>query len=292
MVGSKLYRRFNIKRLLNMKKIIFATPLLALLFVACDPISDNNGPGSNVTADELTSELQLKPKSAGNNNITFVTSPARYIKVFDSNTQKLLSEGTAPVVQVVPPNTALSFYVEAINPDGTVVKSSSKSITVTNYTDLPSIYYKLFGDDLGTTKWSWDTTASDGVWGNGGYLENTGPGWWVVKASGIDEQAIGKNLPQDGSNGWFTLSLTGVTTSRGESGSVVAAENVVKAGWDIGTLTFSGTIPLLGVQPNKGNARQYVYQILKADGNSLRLCAPEPGAGDSGAAWFWNFKKQ
>lgn len=275
-----------------MKKIIFATPLLALLFVACDPISDNNGPGASVTADELTSELQFKPKSAGNNNITIVTSPARYIKVYDSNTQKLLKEGTAPVVQVVPPTTTPSFYVETINPDGSVIKSSSKSITVTNYTDLPNIYYKLFGDNLGTTKWSWDTTASDGVWGNGAYLENTGPGWWVVQASGIDEQAVGINLPLDGSNGWFTLSLTGVTTSRGENGSVTATEDLVKAGWDIGTLTFSGTIPLLGIQHNKGNARQYVYQILKADGNSLRLCAPEPGAGDWETAWFWNFKKQ
>ncbi|MBP7359137.1 MAG: hypothetical protein KA955_07365 [Prevotella sp.] len=275
-----------------MKKIIFATPLLALLFVACDPISDNNGPGSNVTADELTSELQLKPKSAGNNNITFVTSPARYIKVFDSNTQKLLSEGTAPVVQVVPPNPAPSFYVEAINPDGTVVKSSVKTVTVTEYTDLPNIYYKIFGDDLGTTKWSWDTTASDGVWGNGAYLENTGPGWWVVQASDLDEQATGKSLPEDGLSGWMTLSLSGVNTSRGETGSISVTEDIVKANWDIGTMTFNGTIPLLGIQPNKGNARQYVYQILKADGNYLRLCASEPGAGDWGTAWFWNFKKQ
>jgi hypothetical protein len=48
----------------------------------------------------------------------------------------------------------------------------------------------------------------------------------------------------------------------------------------------------MGVLPNNGNARQYVYQILKADNSELRLCAPEPGAGDWGTAWFWNFKRK
>ncbi len=277
-----------------MKKIFFAAPLLvAMLLVACDPSTEEYGsPAASVTADELTSELQLNPKSTGNNNITVITSPARYIKIYNANTDVLLAQGTNQTVQIVPPTTTASFYVTTMNQDGSITKSGTKSIDVTEYTDLPSIYYKLFGDDLGTTKWSWDTTASDGVWGNGGYLEATGPAWWVVQAAGIDEQATGKSLPNDGLNGWFTLSLTGVTTSRGETGSVSASEDAVKSGWDIGTLTFSGTIPLLGVQPNKDNARQYVYQILKADGTYLRLCAPEPGAGDWGTAWFWNFKKQ
>jgi|SRR5574344_229473 hypothetical protein len=284
---------FNLKKRNNMKKIFFAAPLLAMLLVACDPSTSEYGsPAASLTSDELTSELQLNPKSTGNNNITVVTSPARYIKIYDATTKTLVGEGTNTTIQVTPPTTTASFYVTAINQDGSIITSSAKSVNVTEYTDLPNIYYKIFGDDLGTTKWSWDTTASDGVWGNGGYLEATGPGWWVVQSSGIDEQATGKGLPNDGLSGWMTLSLSGVNTSRGETGKVSVTEDVVKANWDIGTMTFSGTIPLLGVQPNKGNARQYVYQILKADGTYLRLCAPEPGAGDWGTAWFWNFKKQ
>ena len=106
---------------------------------------------------------------------------------------------------------------------------------------------------------------------SGGYLGNTGPGWWICDAVGdvgngrgqIDEQAVGKGLPDDGLNGWFSLSLTGVQTSRGESGSVKVSEDVVQSGWDVGTMEFSGTIPLLGIQPNQGNARQYEYHILK-----------------------------
>ena len=47
-------------------------------------------------------------------------------------------------------------------------------------------------------------------------------------------------------------------------------------------MEFSGTIPLLGIQPNQGNARQYEYHILKITEDELRLCAPEPGAGRLG----------
>ena len=38
---------------------------------------------------------------------------------------------------------------------------------------------------------------------------------------------------------------------------------MVQSGWDVGTIEFSGTIPLLGIQPNQGNARQYVYHIFE-----------------------------
>ena len=89
----------------------------------------------------------------------------------------------------------------------------------------------------------------------------------------------------------MSLALTGVKTSRGESGQVKVSEETVKAGWDIGRMVFSGTTPLMGIQPNVGG-NQYDYHILKADDKNLRLCAPEPGAGDWGTAWFWNFKRK
>ena len=216
-----------------------------------------------------------------------------------------MAEGTAPSVQVAPPNKELQVYVTTINSDGSITKSASKSIAVTEYTDLPAIYADVFGTTpdggYGTTTWVWNTEAADGCWGNGVYLGNTGPGWWICDAVGdvgngrgqIDEQAVGKGLPDDGLNGWFSLSLTGVQTSRGESGSVKVSEDVVQSGWDVGTMEFSGTIPLLGIQPNQGNARQYVYHILKITEDELRLCAPEPGVtSGGGTAWFWNFKRK
>lgn len=278
-----------------MKKIFLAMAALALMVVACDPSKDNEGPDAAVTSEQLSNSLQITAKNEGNNNLTICTSPTRYIQVFDASDGTMVGQGTNVKVQVVPPEGERSYYVETKNWDGSVVKSSPKSINVTEFTDLPKIYELIFGDGNGgytTTTWTWDTEATDGVWGNGGYLNNTGPGWWVVSAADIDGQAAGKNLPNDGLDGWFSLSLaSGVKTSRGETGRVSVNEDVVKAGWDIGTMTFSGTIPLMGVQVNLNNQRQYVYQILKADEHTLRLCASEPGAGAGGTAWFWNFKR-
>lgn len=281
------------------KNILYMVPLMALALglASCDPSHDDEGPNASVTADELTSEVQITAQSEGNNNLTIFTSPTRFIKVYDATTDALVGTGTAVKYQVLPGTDEASVYVVTCNQDGTTTKSGVKSIKVTNYTDLDPMLTTLFGDGKGgftSYKYTWNTDASDGVWGNGGYLENTGPGWWVVSAGDITEQATGKGLPKDGLDGWFTMALggQGVTTSRGETGSVSATSEKKKDGWDVGTLTFSGTIPLMGVLVNQGNQRQYVYHILKATGNELRLCAPEPGAGDWGTAWFWNFKRE
>lgn len=281
------------------KNILYMVPLLALALglASCDPSHDDEGPNASVTADELTSEVQITAKSEGNNNLTIFTSPTRFIKVYDATTDALVGAGTAVKYQVLPGSDEASVYVETANQDGSITKSGAKSIKVTNYTDLDPMLTTLFGDGKGgftSYKYTWNTDASDGVWGNGGYLESTGPSWWIVSAADITGQAGGKGLPKDGIDGWFTMRLggSGVVTSRGETGSVAATSTKVKDGWDIGTLTFSGTIPLMGVLVNQGNQRQYVYQILKATDDELRLCAPEPGAGDWGTAWFWNFKRQ
>lgn len=275
-----------------MKKILFAIPLLAAMFASCEPAVDEISKDANVTAEQLTSSFELVAKSAGNNNITIKMNPVHYVWVYDASTDIVIAQGTNPVVQIVPPAREVGIYLSTINQDGTVVKSSPKTINVTEFTDLPDIYYAVFGEDLGTTTWTWDTEASNGVWGNGKYQSSTGPDWWKVTAAEIDEQVAGKGLPDDGLDGWFSISLTGVQTSRGETGSVTVTDEVVKTGWDIGTMKFSGTVPLLGIMVNQGNARQYVYQILKANENELCLCAPEPGQGDGGTAWFWNFKKK
>lgn len=278
-----------------MKKILFAAPLLAILLVACDPITEDVSMDAGVTAEELTNSFQLTPKSEGNNNITVNLAPVRYVKVYSANDDAVVCEGTGNLsFQVVPPAREVSYYITTMNHDGSITKSSPKSLNVSTFTDLPAIFDKVFGVDggYGTTTWVWDTEASDGLWGNGGYQGNNGPGWWIVTADQIDEQAVGASLPNDGLDGWFSLSLTGVNTSRGETGSVNVTEDVVLSGWDIGTMKFSGTMPLMGVQPNSGNQRQYDYHILQADGEHLRLCAPEPGAAAWGTAWFWNFKRK
>ena len=275
-----------------MKKILYSAPLLALL-VACDPACQEFDMDATLTAEQLTSALTIVPRNAGNNNLTFVTSPAQYIKVYDAETDEMVASGTMPTFQVVPPAREVSFYVTTVGQDGSIVKSSAKSLQVSEFTDLPAIYNDLFGDGAGgftAHTWVWNDEVA--CWGNGGYLEHTAPNWWTNDINQTDQEAIKRGLLQDGKDGWMKLGLSGVEMSRGDKGSIKVNENKVKPGWDIGQMNFKGTYPLLGIQPNGGNAPQYEYHILQADGTNLTLCAPEPGAGDWGTAWFWVFKKK
>ena len=217
-----------------MKKILFALPFLfAMLLAACDASTDDIQPGANVTVEELTNSFELVPKSAGNNNITVQLSPVHYVKVYRADNDVLLAEGTNPSFQVTPPTTDLGVYITTINPDGSITKSDTKNITITEYTDLPAIFEQVFGLEngvYGTTIWTWDDTQSR-YWGNGGWGSDTTPAWWgAPDQADINEQAEGKGMPQDG-------------------------------------------VPLLGVLPNDGNQRCYTYQILKADGEHLVLAA-------------------
>ena len=248
---------------------------------------------ATLTAEQLTSALTIVPRNAGHNNLTFVTSPAQYIKVYDAETDEMVASGTMPTFQVVPPAREVSFYVTTVGQDGSIVKSSAKSLQVSEFTDLPAIYNDLFGDGAGgftAHTWVWNDAVK--CWGNGGYLEHTAPNWWTNDINQTDQEAIKRGLLQDGKDGWMKLGLSGVEMSRGDKGSIKVNENKVKPGWDIGQMNFKGTYPLLGIQPNGGNAPQYEYHILQADGTNLTLCAPEPGAGDWGTAWFWVFKKK
>ena len=275
-----------------MKKILYSAPLLALL-VACDPACQEFDMDATLTAEQLTSALTIVPRNAGNNNLTFVTSPAQYIKVYDAETDEMVASGTMPTFQVVPPAREVSLYVTTVGQDGSIVKSSAKSLQVSEFTDLPAIYNDLFGDGAGgftAHTWVWNDAVK--CWGNGGYLEHTAPNWWTNDINQTDQEAIKRGLLQDGKDGWMKLGLSGVEMSRGDKGSIKVNENKVKPGWDIGQMNFKGTYPLLGIQPNGGNAPQYEYHILQADGTNLTLCAPEPGAGDWGTAWFWVFKKK
>ncbi|OUN77604.1 hypothetical protein [Bacteroides sp. An51A] len=276
-----------------MKKILFALPLLlAMLLAACDASTDDIQPEASVTVEELTNSFQLVPKSTGNNNITVQLSPVHYVKVYRADNDALLAEGTNPSFQVTPPTTDLGVYITTINHDGSITKSDTKNITITEYTDLPAIFEQVFGLEngvYGTTTWTWDDTK-ERYWGNGSWGSDTAPAWWgAPKDADIDEQAEGKGMPQDGSGAWFTLSLNGVETSRGETGSVNVTDAAAVVGWSIGTMTFSGTVPLLGVLPNDGNQRCYTYQIIQADGEHLVLAAQSIGTNTEG--WFFCFKR-
>ncbi|WP_165155531.1 hypothetical protein [Parabacteroides sp. ZJ-118] len=274
-----------------MKKFLLAISAFALVFTSCDPTEIEEGSmGASITAEQLQSRVTLTQTTAGQNKFTFETNPSITVQVLDQD-GNILTTGTSGSIIGTPPLTGL--IVRAINQDGSLV-SFKNDVTVTEYVDVPAIYKHLFGPEYSNRTWVWDTEASDGVWGNGGYMSNSGPGWWIIQAADLDQQAIDKGYPDDTiEKGWMKFTLGGkkVEMSRGESGTISwDLSAIAMEGWDIGTLSFDGTTPLLGIQPNDGNSKEYNYHILVTDDDHLRLCAPEAGAGQGGTAWFWNFK--
>lgn len=284
-------------------------PLLALLFAACDPSEDSNDiKAPNYTADAISQALQITQEQdeddkLNTNRITFTTGGAYYIHLKDQAGTILATgrSGKATLPYYGSDNTKVT--VEAINPDGSLV-SFTRDVKVAKWVDVPTFLDLIFGPDLTkkvTTTWVWDgDTYGGNVFGNGGWMNNTAPGWWCVSKTDIDDQCAQKQLPLDNfEKGWMKFTYDPaegytVTTSRGESGKLSFTIDQARDGWDVGTMIFSGTIPLFGIQVNFDNQRQQKYQILKAgsDGTHLMLCAPEPGITEKdGTAWFWAFKR-
>ena len=274
-----------------LKKIYVSMALVAGLMVSCDPMTEGEVEiAPNLTAEQLQSRVMLTQTTAGQNKFTFQTNPTLTVQVLDQD-GSILATGTEGSIIGVPPLTKLT--VRAMNQDGTIV-SYTNEVTINEYVDVPTIYRQLFGPEYSTRTWVWDTEASN-YWGNGGYMSDSAPGWWKLPEHGsLDDQCVNKGYPDDTvEKGWMKFTLAGkkVEMSRGETGQISwDLSAIAKEGWDVGTLTFKGTVPLLGVQPNAGDAREYNYHILKSDADHLYLCAPEAGSGEGGTAWFWMFK--
>lgn len=272
-----------------MKKLfLYALPLL---LAACEP-STESAPelSANLTAEQLQAIAKVEQSSAGSNIFKLTTTPTTIVQVSDQDGNLLYAGTSNDKIIGVPPLTKI--VVKAINQDGTIT-SYSKDVQVSTYTDVPEIYSGLFGPNYTSQTWVWDTESPNGVWGNGQYGTHSSPEWWKVSAAEITEQATGKGLPNDGIDGWMKFTLKGrvVEKSSGEKGTLSWDTSAkLKDGYDLGTLTFNGVVPLMGIQPNSNNQKEYVYHILKMDGKHLYLVAPEPGAGDGGNGWFWCFK--
>lgn len=277
-----------------MKKIVYLIAVcMGGVLTACDPgMAYEASPAASITEDALRNTVTLTQTTPNANKFTFTTDPTTYVQILDQD-GNIIASGTDGEITATPPLTALQ--VRAINQDGSIT-SFSQEYTVTEYLDVPAIYGYLFGQDFTSKTWVWDTESPSGVMSNGAYMEAGLDGsnhWFTISADAINEEAVNRGLPEDGSDAWMRFTLAGrvVETNRGESGTISwDLSSIVKEGWDQGKLTFNGTIPPMGIQFNNGNARQYEYLILRLDDEHLNLCAPEPGAGDWGTAWFWDFK--
>jgi len=177
-----------------------------------------------------------------------------------------------------------------LNPDGSFI---TKTLTV-NIEELsfpvPEEWGYLCGN--GEKEWVW---AASRCWGNGGYLANFEPSWWVLDQNGVEEQA-----PGEGPNSSMIFSISGasLTKKRNDGTTVVGSfsfdmskKKVTSGGvsWAIGQLKTVGVTVLCGISPDEGKAPVNTYDILHLTSDRLVLAYAPAGTGEWGTAYFWVF---
>jgi hypothetical protein len=272
--------------------LIFSFFLLALF--SCDPSETRQELSGATTMDKIdklvsvTAEIRDGKRS---NYILLKSDGLDALSSFDYGMGTYI--GTNGRVKVVTRGDNTITFT-ALNPDGTKMEKTF-TVNVEELYDVEAEWELFCGS--GSKVWTWDEQASS-VWGNGGYLGNTSPGWWTVPISDMEGQT-----PGEGAGATMTFSVKGSMLTKSKSNGATEqgsfAFDMSKttpgdggAAWGIGKLTTKGVTVLSGKQPNNGNAPVYSYDILKLTADEMALAFPEPGAGAWGTAWYWMFRSK
>ena len=278
-----------------MKNLIYALCMLSITLIACDPIEVRDTNDSPITSAELDVKATPIVVDGKNGNMVVLENHSPVLSSWNcGGSVSLKAYDTVMVVKTG----AVDVVFTGLNPDGSKIEKSF-TIQIDALTTLPEEYKYLFGDvtqGITSKKYVWDETAG-AVWGNGGYLGNTSPGWWTN-----DKASMDSNDTDYGSDGFMVFSLDGLTlkksnasgskTETGTAGLDLAAKTLDGNGavWASAKLITKNVTVLKGVAPNGGNAPVYEYDVLKLNDNKLVLAWPEPGSGAWGTAWFWMFR--
>jgi len=272
------------------KNIFFATSLLLMMQIltSCDPITEDGASPKVIDESEFVGSVTPVKATDGKNSnrvICEMTSPGSA-----QWTDGVLTKSSNSAIMDLFITGKQTITCTVQNQDGsTFTKTYPVTVDEMTYAVDPT-YGLLCGS--GSKVWTWDTSLTN-VWGNGGYLENTAPGWYCVPISDLDAQCKTYGCIGDGDGGQMTFTLNGLKFSKtsGQSGTFsFDMTAIVKSGWSVGKLYTKNTGVLLGIQTNNGGAIFTEYNILLLDEHKLVLCAPEPGAGDWGTGWFWMFQ--
>lgn len=269
------------------KRILYLVGGIVFLIGACVPIEDRQEAGPIVSASDfnytITNDatkdyiLYLENKTPG---VMFSWDYAWGVTRKQHDTVRMLVPGTYKI------------KITATTAGGLV--TDEKTITVTK--SDPSAFQApewTYLTNLATGKtWIWNDTKP-APWGNGGFKGCDAPCWWAVSKTDLNGRGVGSDEMKFDLNGGRNLTLTAASVP--SAGVIKGTFDlqmgvILKPGWDIGKLTTTNTTVINGILVNVGNARIESFYVLKLTNTELVLCAPEPGQGDWGTAWFWMFK--
>lgn len=182
----------------TMKKILYAIPLLALLFASCDPKEiDLGSPDSAISENALaegfsfsqwSDESHATPQADGN-YFTFTTNPVQPVIVYQLVDGKInvIGSGSSGHFKIIPKRGQASeqvFYVKSANHESATTVQENVNVYVPQ--DLTPEMKLLASDSYGKKVWTWDTEwrADGGAWGNLGYAAGDGNSF-VNEGNGI-----------------------------------------------------------------------------------------------------------
>lgn len=269
------------------KSILYILALLLLFNVACEPVEKRLSMGNPISAEQL--DISVTP---------LLVDGKRSNKIVMENHSPVMSNWnygvgvsqkmTDTVLLVITGDNDIIFT--GLNPDGsTITKTLTVNIEELSF-PVPGEWALLCGD--GEKEWEW---AATNCWGNGGYLANFEPAWWVLDQNGVEEQAAG-----EGPNASMVFSISGasLTKKRNDGTSVTGSfsfnmgkKKVTSGGvsWATGEFKTVGVTILCGVSPDEGKIPVNTYDILELTEERLVMAYAPAGTGEWGTAYFWVF---
>ncbi|MBS2098296.1 hypothetical protein [Carboxylicivirga linearis] len=273
------------------KSIIYSLLLAALAFVACDPIEDRDAIGGAITAADLDISASPLVINGVNTNKVILKNYSPVLPSWNYGVG-VTTKNVDTVLMVVEGTSTISFT--GLNPNGVKITKEIDVDVEDLYFPVPPQWGYLCGS--GEKEWVWDENHVDGVFGNGGYLGNTSPGWWKVYIADIEGQAEGEG---DGASMVFSTNGATLTKKYNTGGTAQGTfsfdmSQTTDDGnggiWAEGMLYTKGVTVLCGKSINEGGIDVYNYDILSLDDNNMALSYHAEGTGAWGEAWFWMFR--
>jgi hypothetical protein len=267
------------------KAILYSFIGFFVLAVACDPIEDRDELGRKVPASEFDYSITQDPEND-------------YLVTLENNTPDVLfswdyawgvTTKQKATVRMLVPGT-YTIKITATTDGGIVFDEYEITVNDSDPEAFQEPEWEMLTNMAEGKSWAWDLSLP-GAAGNGGYAGCFAPCWWVLDASGLEEQGVLNDYMTFDLNGG--RNLTRVAESLPEPGAVTGSfdlnmtENVPD--WSVGTLTTKNVTVPFGWDINNNNSPFYTYHILKITDTELHLAASQPGVGAWGEAWFYMF---